>query len=114
MSGGSNGGGGCNADGGVSSRALEVLLAVCRADEEGLTDVKEYTGGLAAYLVFVAACCAPTSPLSGFWILIRCQHPAASWSTSKAIGQCSASRTALSKHTGQVNSGSLLLCITTV
>lgn len=44
MSGGSSGGTQGGADAGVSSRALEVLLSVCRADEAALGEIKEYPG----------------------------------------------------------------------
>lgn len=44
MSGGSSGGAQAGPDAGVSSRALEVLLSVCRADEAALKEIKDYPG----------------------------------------------------------------------
>jgi hypothetical protein len=44
VSGGSNNGTASGADPGVTSRALEVLLAVCRADEAALREIKDYPG----------------------------------------------------------------------
>lgn len=44
MSGGSNGGAQSGPDAGVSARALEVLLAVCRADEAALKEIKDHPG----------------------------------------------------------------------
>jgi hypothetical protein len=44
MSGGSNGSAQCGPDAGVSARTLEVLLAVCRADEAALKEIKDHPG----------------------------------------------------------------------
>jgi hypothetical protein len=44
VSGGSNNGTASGADPGMTSRALEVLLAVCRADEAALREIKDYPG----------------------------------------------------------------------
>lgn len=44
VSGGSNSGAVSGLDAAVSSRALEVLLAVCRADETALKEIKDFPG----------------------------------------------------------------------